>query len=125
MNKGTARASDPDPELILTENRRLRTAFHGLAMLEDVADAATSNLPAEEIINLIIEKSVEGLDAQTGALHLFDDESSEPRVTTLARYGEAAGGAVPASVATAVLGWAIKEGKVLRSNDLEHDPRVR
>ncbi len=124
MNQGTARASNPDPELLFIENRRLRKAFHGLEMLEDIADAATSNLPAEAIINLIIEKSVEGLDAQSGALHLFDDDSSEPRVTTLARYGEAPGEAVPAAVAAAVLGWAIKEGKVLRSNDLEYDPRV-
>ena len=112
------------PSSLDDENRRLRKALHGLGMLEEIAAAATSDLPSDDVINLIIEKSVEGLDAEQGALHLFDEDVAKPRFTTLARHGKPISGAVTAAAAATILGWALKHGKTLRVNDIAQRPAL-
>lgn len=115
----------PQAVRLQRENLRLRGALDSLTVLDEIAAAAVSALPADAVIELIIEKSVEGLDAEWGALHLSDERSQQPRCTTLARHGAPSGGSVSAAVAGTVLGWALKEQRPLRANDVAADPRFR
>ena len=112
------------PRSLRAENLRLRKTLHGLGMLEEIAAAATSDLPSDAVIETIVEKSVEGLDAEYGALHLFDESAANPHATTLARHGEPISGSVSTAAAT-ILGWAIKHRSSLRVSDMAKDPRFR
>jgi sigma-B regulation protein RsbU (phosphoserine phosphatase) len=106
------------------ENKRLRAAIEELSILNDIATAVSSTLTLEQIIELIVQKSIKHLRAEQGAIMLLDDKQKESEFKTMIRKANSTHDILPFRLDTQLAGWMITHKKPLLINDLTADERI-
>lgn len=107
------------------KNYHLEKAIDRLKILYKISRCLTTVLNPDDVIKMIVEKSVSIMRAKTGSLMLVDKEKSE-------LYIKYALGMEPEIVANArvkvgdsISGWVAKEGKPIIVKDIETDERFK
>ncbi len=108
-----------------SENDRLKRAVEELSILNDVALAVSSTLALDEIVALIVQKSVKHLRVEQGAVLLIDKHEAEAPLRTMIRRAESDYSGIPYRLGDQITGWMLKNQQPLVVNDLATDKRFR
>ncbi|UCE18121.1 MAG: SpoIIE family protein phosphatase [Gemmatimonadota bacterium] len=111
-------------ESLQEENRRLHRAVEELSILNDLARVISSTLSVNQIMELIVQKSVKTIGVEQGSITLLSTEEAAP-MKTLVRGADSSYGKMPYHIGVNLTGWMIKHQKPLITNDLQTDPRFR
>ncbi|MFQ6094466.1 MAG: PP2C family protein-serine/threonine phosphatase [bacterium] len=106
------------------ENRRLLRAVDELSILNDLARAISSTMGVDQIMELIVRKSIKTIGVEQGTVTLLAPEAKTP-MKTLVRGADSGYGTIPYRIGISLTGWMIKNQKPLLINDLRTDPRFR
>jgi diguanylate cyclase (GGDEF)-like protein len=91
------------------------------AIIQTQTEIAASDLDLDAVMQLIASRGQELTGANAGVIEIADDDEMVYRVTT----GEATPFlGVRLKMATSLSGLCVKQGRVLRSDDTDDDPRV-
>jgi sigma-B regulation protein RsbU (phosphoserine phosphatase) len=104
------------------EVKRLRAAIDELTVLNDLAIAASSSLEVEEVLNIIIQKSIKAVKAEQGSISLVTPESEKP-LKTLIRHVDKTDQFSTYRVGMHITGWVLKYKKPLIIKNLADDER--
>ena len=107
------------------ENERLKRAVEELSILNDVALAVSSTLALNEIVELIVQKSVKHLRVEQGAVLLIDQQEQEAPMRTMIRRAQSDYAGIPYRLGDQITGWMLKNQQPLVVNDLATDGRFR
>jgi signal transduction histidine kinase len=94
-----------------------------LTVLNEVGSAITSTLDLETVLNLIMEKAVELLQAEAGSLVMVDEDTEELVFEVTAGPGSADLAGVRLPPGTGVVGMVMKEGEPIIIKDAQNDDR--
>lgn len=108
-------------EMLQDEVRRLRRAVDELSTLNDIARAISASLDGEEIMQIIIRRSLRAVNADQGVITLVEEEHTSMK--TLVRTMASAIDAAEYHLHQALLGWMHLNKKPLMIDDLQHDSR--
>ena len=100
--------------LLADENRRLQRALEELQVLGEIATATAADQPLGETIELIVQKSIQCLGAEQGAIHLFDAAGSQKPLRTLLRQPGSRLDTLPYRLDDQLVGWVLKHKRTLR-----------
>lgn len=117
LTKGGRRANQLD-----VENQRLRRALSDLDVLEAIASATSADQSLDAILEIIVGKCVAQLEAEQGALHLFESEERRKPARTLLRRGGSQVGKLPFRLDDQLVGFVLKHRKPLLFNADSPDP---
>jgi len=94
-----------------------------LSALNEVGGVITSTLDLQTVLNLIMDKAVELLEAEAGSLVLVDEETDELvfRVTAGAGSADLVGTRLPSG--TGIMGTVVREGDPVIISDARSDQR--
>lgn len=115
--------TQPAVELLQEEVRRLKRAVDELSILNDLARAISASLNAEEIMQIIIRKSLRAVDAEQGVITLVAEEQHSMK--TLIRTMVSSAGAPAFHLHQALLGWMHLNKKPLIVDNPQDDNRFR
>jgi serine phosphatase RsbU (regulator of sigma subunit) len=107
------------------ENERLKRAVEELSVLNDVALAVSSTLALNEIVELIVQKSVKHLRVEQGAVLLLDKHEDQAPLRTMIRRAQSDYSGIPYRLGDQITGWMLKNQQPLVVNDLLTDSRFR
>ena len=107
------------------ENRRLRRAVDELSIINEVASAVTSTWSLDEIVTSIVQKCVQHLNVEQGAVLLFDKQEDSAALKTMVRRVDSSVGAIPYRLGDQLSGWMLKNQAPLLIDDLAADERFR
>jgi sigma-B regulation protein RsbU (phosphoserine phosphatase) len=110
-------------ESLQDEVRRLRRAVEELSILNDLARAIGASLNGEEIMQIIIRRSLRAVNADQGVITLVEDEQNTMK--TLIRTMVSSAGAPEYHLHQALLGWMHLNKKPLVVDTPQNDPRFR
>ncbi len=105
------------------EVRRLRRAVEELSILNDIARAISASLNAEEIMQILIRKSIRAVNAEQGVITLVEEEQKSMK--TLIRTMVSSAGAPAFHMHQALIGWMHLNKKPLSVDDPGNDARFR
>ena len=103
------------------DNARLKAEVRELGILNDLAIAATSFIEIDDMLDMIVERSVEALQAEQGAIKLLTDEEASP-LQTLIQIDQHTQ-LVDIHVGMHITGWVIRNEESLLIEDLKSDDR--
>jgi sigma-B regulation protein RsbU (phosphoserine phosphatase) len=106
------------------EIRQLKSAISELTLLNDLALAASSSLEVDQVLDLIVEKSIKALQAEQGSIMLVTPQPDSP-LRTLIRQADISQTTPGYKVGTHISGWVLKYRKPLLIGDLSSDERFR
>lgn len=115
--------TQPAVELLQEEVRRLKRAVDELSILNDLARAISASLNAEEIMQIIIRKSLRAVDAEQVVITLVAEEQHSMK--TLIRTMVSSAGAPAFHLHQALLGWMHLNKKPLIVDNPQDDNRFR
>jgi phosphoserine phosphatase RsbU/P len=106
------------------ENQRLRRAVQELSVLNDLALAIGASSNSDDIMNIIINKSLSAIEAEQGSITLVSDHPIDSRKTLVRAMGGS--GEFPVHhVDQNLLGWMLHNKKPLLINHPTHDQRFQ
>ena len=114
----------PDPKFLEEENRRLRRALEELTILNDLARAISASLNSQDIMNIIIKRSLRAVHAEQGVITLVGLQPQDP-TKTLVRTMVSSGEHQPFHLNECLLGWMHLNKRPLLMNDPLHDERFK
>ncbi len=117
-------AARPDVQALVNENRRLRRAVEELSALNDLARTLSAALDPEEIMHIIVQRSMRAVHAEQGVVTLIDEEATDP-LKTVVRATVDAVEQEQFHFKQALLGWMLLNKKPLTINDPRNDDRFR
>jgi sigma-B regulation protein RsbU (phosphoserine phosphatase) len=104
------------------EIERLKSAVAELTVLNELALAAGSSLETNQILDIIVEKSVKTMQAEQGSILLVTEQKDIPLKTLIKQ--ENFSGTMPSyRVGTHITGWVLKNRQPLLINNLADDER--
>lgn len=106
------------------EIRQLKSAISELTLLNDLALAASSSLEVDQVLDLIVEKSIKALQAEQGSIMLVTPQPDSP-LRTLIRQADMSQATPGYKVGSHISGWVLKYRKPLLISDLSSDERFR
>ncbi len=109
--------------MLQDEVRRLRRAVDELSILNDLARAIGASLNGEEIMQIIIRRSLRAVNADQGVITLVEDEQKSMK--TLIRTMVSSADAPEYHLHQALLGWMHLNKKPLAVDHPQDDPRFR
>jgi sigma-B regulation protein RsbU (phosphoserine phosphatase) len=109
-------------KLLENEVQRLKTAVEELTVLNDLAIAASSALEVDQILDLIMQKSVKAVHAEQGSIMLVTPKQESP-LQTLIRHKDFSGSLQSYKVGTFIVGWVLKNKQPLIIENLANDER--
>jgi sigma-B regulation protein RsbU (phosphoserine phosphatase) len=115
---------NPSIEQIRDENKRLRRAVDELSILNDLARAISSTMSLDQIMELIVKKSIKTMKVEQGTVTLLTAKETAP-MKTLVRGADSSYGKIPYHIGANLTGWMIKNQKPLLVQDLRNDHRFR
>jgi phosphoserine phosphatase RsbU/P len=118
--KGTATLS---VDMLQDEVRRLRRAVDELSILNDLARSIGASVNAEEIMQIIIRRSLRAVNAEQGVITLVEEE--QKTMKTLIRTMVSSADAPVFHLHQALLGWMHLNKKPLVIDDPKNDTRFR
>ena len=104
------------------EIERLRAAVDELKLLNEIALEATAAASVEEILGMIIDKSLKVVNAEQGSILLVSDESNAS-LKTFIRQDNRSSLRNSYRVGVHITGYVLYHREPLRIDDLAHDPR--
>ena len=104
------------------ENQRLRRAVEELSIINDLARAISASLNSQEIMGVIIRRSLRALNAEQGVITLVDQQAIDP-MKTLVRAMVSSAQHEQFHLNQALLGWMHLNKKPLLMNDPQNDER--
>lgn len=115
--------TQPATETLQEEVKRLKRAVDELSILNDLARAISGSLNPEEIMQIIIRKSLRAVNAEQGVITLVEEEQKSMK--TLIRTMVSSAGAPAFHLHQALLGWMHLNKKPLTVDDPQDDARFR
>ncbi len=110
-------------DVLQDEVRRLRRAVEELSILNDLARAIGASMNGEEIMQIIIRRSLRAMNAEQGVITLVEEEQHTTK--TLIRTMVSSADAPAFHLHQALLGWMHLNKKPLSVEDPRSDPRFR
>lgn len=106
------------------KNQRLQSALEDLTLLNELAMEASRSYEVDQILDIILEKSVKAVGAEQGSILLVTKEEKTPLKTLVRQEGERSR-IFTTKIGLGITGWVLKEKKPLKIDDLEKDARFR
>lgn len=104
------------------ENAQLRRAVEELSILNELSVAIASTQSTDDLIRVIIKRSIKSLHAEQGVITLVGEDESDP-TKTLVRTMASSGDREAYSPSQNLLGWMHINKSPLVVNDTQNDPR--
>ncbi len=105
--------------------KKFKEADERLAYFADFSNSIISVLNKEKLFNVLIEKSLQLLNAEKASLMLLDKETSELVVEAQKSPDEAVQERMRLKKEESIAGIVLDRGEPLLVNDIEKDPRVK
>ena len=105
-----------------SEIERLKSAVGELMILNDLAIAAGSSLEVDQMLDIIVEKSIKAVKAEQGSILLVTEEKDAP-LKTLIRQADQRSRLLTYKVGTHITGWVLNYQQPLVIDDLASDTR--
>ncbi|MDX1740030.1 MAG: GAF domain-containing SpoIIE family protein phosphatase [Rhodothermales bacterium] len=118
----TASASGRSVEQLEDEVRRLQSAVQELAVLNDIAVSASKSTDVNDVLEVIVNKSIKAVRAEQGSIMLVTEQQDAP-LKTLIRQEDRTTGSVPYKVGINITGWVLQNQQLLVVDDLSTDSR--
>lgn len=106
------------------EIQKLKSAVEELSVLNDLAIDASLSLEVDQMLDIIVEKSIKAVKAEQGSILLVTEQADSP-LKTLIRQADARSRLLTYRVGTHITGWVLKNQKPLMIEDLANDDRFR
>jgi sigma-B regulation protein RsbU (phosphoserine phosphatase) len=113
-----------DTKRLEDEVLRLRSAVQELAVLNDIAISASRSLEVDEVLEIIVDKSIKAVKAEQGSIMLVTEQQDAP-LKTLIRQDDRTTGMVPYRVGINITGWVLQHQKPLVVDNLQSDERFK
>ena len=107
-----------------SEVQKLKTAIEELTVLNDLAVAASKSIDVDQMLDVILKKSIKVLKAEQGSISLLSEEKNKP-FHTLLRHAERTNQVPGHRVGDHITGWVLKHKKPLLIEDLANDKRFK
>ena len=101
---------------------RLKSAVEELSVLNELALAVGSSLEANQVLDIIVQKSVKAVRAEQGSIMLVTELQDKP-LQTLIRREDYSGPMQSYRVGTHITGWVLKNKQPLMIENLAKDNR--
>ncbi len=113
-----------DQKILQLENeiRRLKSAVEELIVLNELAVAAGTTLEVNNMLDIIVEKSIKAVKAEQGSILLVTEEKDAP-LRTLIRQADQRSRLMTYKVGSHITGWVLKYKQPLMIENLATDPR--
>lgn len=108
--------------LAVVKNRK---ADEKLTFLSDITKSIVSILDKERLLNTLLEKSMQLINAEQGSLMILDQETSELVVEAKKSVDDMVQENMRVSKDEGISGMVLERGGALLVEDIEKDPRVR
>jgi sigma-B regulation protein RsbU (phosphoserine phosphatase) len=106
------------------EVRRLKSAVEELIVLNDLAVAAGKSLEVQDMLDIIVEKSIKAVKAEQGSILLVTEEKESP-LKTLIRQADQRSRMMTYRVGSHITGWVLAYQQPLLIEDLATDQRFK
>jgi sigma-B regulation protein RsbU (phosphoserine phosphatase) len=115
---------DSDQKIARLENEieRLKSAVEELTVLNDLAIAASSSMEVDQVLDIIVEKSIKALKAEQGSILLVTEQQEKP-LQTLIRQADRSSRTMTYKVGDHITGWVLKNQVPLLIENLAKDQR--
>ncbi len=129
MNQSTTQQKIADKEMseilrLQKEVERLKSAVDELTVLNELAIAAGRASELDEMLDLIVEKSIKAVKAEQGSILLVTEQKDKP-LQTLIRQADHSGRLMAYRVGTHITGWVLKHRQPLLVDHLAEDERFK
>ena len=104
------------------EVQRLRSAITELTVLNDLAIAASTSSEVDEMLDIIVKKTVKAVKAEQGAIQLVTPDKDTP-LQTLIRQKDRESRVLTYKVGTSITGWVLLHQQPLKIDNLSEDTR--
>ena len=122
LQSQTASATGRSVEQLEDEVRRLQSAVQELAVLNDIAVSASKSSDVNDVLEVIVNKSIKAVRAEQGSIMLVTEQQDAP-LKTLIRQEDRTTGSVPYKVGINITGWVLQNQQLLVVDDLSTDAR--
>ncbi|MCI0696751.1 SpoIIE family protein phosphatase [candidate division KSB1 bacterium] len=106
------------------EIRRLKSAVEELTVLNDLAISASTSLETDQMLDIIVEKSVKAVKAEQGSILLVTQQEDAP-LKTLVRQADQRSRLMTYKVGFNITGWVLKNQQPLMIENLTTDERFQ
>lgn len=106
------------------EVHRLKSAVEELTVLNDLAISASLSLEVDQMLDIIVEKSIKAVKAEQGSILLVTEQAETP-LKTLIRQVDQRSRLLTYRVGTHITGWVLKHQQPLMIEDLATDSRFQ
>lgn len=106
------------------EIKRLKTAVEELTVLNDLAIAASSSLEVDQMLDIIVQKSIKAVKAEQGSISLLTEHQQNP-FRTLIRHIDRTNKLMAYRVGSHITGWVLKHQQPLMIESLATDKRFQ
>jgi sigma-B regulation protein RsbU (phosphoserine phosphatase) len=104
------------------EVQRLKSAVEELTVLNDLAITASSSLEVDQVLDIIVEKSIKAVQAEQGSILLVTHQQENP-LQTLIRQADRHSHMLNYKVGSHITGWVLKHNQPLIVENLSKDQR--
>ena len=118
----TAKEDQARVQQLQNEVARLQSAVQELAVLNDIAVSAGKSTDVNDVLEVIVNKSIKAIRAEQGSIMLVTEQQDAP-LKTLIRQDDRTTGSVPYKVGINITGWVLQHQQLLVVDDLSNDPR--
>jgi sigma-B regulation protein RsbU (phosphoserine phosphatase) len=111
-----------DKQQLEKEVERLKSAVEELTMLNELAIAASSSMDVNQVLDIVVQKSIKAVRAEQGSIMLVTPAQDNP-LKTLIRQEDFSGSAHAYKVGTHITGWVLRHRQPLIVENLATDSR--
>lgn len=105
------------------ENQKLKLAVNELSILNNIASSISSTQPVETIVDMIVLKCVQHLQAEEGTVSLLTKDDEDKKFHTMIRRQDLTQQRVPIQLDHQITGWMLRKQEPLMCNDIMNDSR--
>ena len=114
----------PTTDQIQIEIEQLRKAVEELTVLNDLAITASSAMEVNQMLDIVVEKSIKAMDAEQGSILLVTPQAENP-LQTLIRQPDQKSRFMNYKVGSHITGWVLKNNSPLIIENLASDSRFQ
>jgi phosphoserine phosphatase RsbU/P len=107
------------------ENQKLKRAVKELSILNEIGAAISSTIGVDKITELILNKCIQHIGTEQGAIWLMNQEQEFSPLKTFMRVTDAPISGLPYRLGINLVGWMLKNQKPLLTNNLAEDERFK
>ena len=107
-----------------TEISRLKSSVAELKVLNEIAVSSGEATDIDQVLNLIVQKSIMAIDAEQGSIHLLTKNKKEPFITII-RQDDRNTLRHNYRIGTNITGWVLQNRKSLIIENLSEDKRFK